>query len=163
MGRTQTSTRLPKRRKPERHHDFIDVNDFPDYWRRKNITVEVEAKAKEVAVEKLRTELKNGEPEATWFVYLLRCADGSLYTGISNDVARRVEQHNAGTASRYTRSRLPAVLVYQEAQASRSLALKRELAIKALSRTAKDSLIQAAGLSDKKVEAQQTLLELRRR
>ena len=118
------------------------MKDFPECWRRKKITVEVEAKAKEVAVEKLRTELKNGEPEATWFVYLLRCADGSLYTGITNDVPRRLEQHNAGTASRYTRSRLPAVLVYQEAQASHSLALKRELAIKALSRQEKESLIQ---------------------
>ena len=131
--------------KPERHHDFIDVNDFPDCWRRKKITVEVEAKAKEVAVLKLWTELKNREPEAAWFVYLLRCADGSLYTGITNDVPRRLEQHNAGTASRYTRSRLPAVLVYQEEQASRSLALKRELAIKALSREAKESLIRVAG------------------
>ena len=131
--------------KPERHHDFIDVNDFPDCWRRKKITVEVEAKAKEVADLKLWTELKNREPEAAWFVYLLRCADGSLYTGITNDVPRRLEQHNAGTASRYTRSRLPAVLVYQEEQASRSLALKRELAIKALSREAKESLIRVAG------------------
>ena len=130
--------------KPERHHDFIDVADFPACWRRKKITVEVEAKAKEVAVLKLLTDLKNGEPNATWFVYLLRCADGSLYTGISNDVLRRLEQHNSGTASRYTRSRLPAVLVYQEPQGSRSLALKRELAIKALSRHEKESQILAA-------------------
>ena len=133
------------RPKPERHHDFIDVEDFPACWRREKITVEVEAKAKEVAVEKLRRELKNEEPETTWFVYLLRCADGSLYTGISNDVPRRLEQHNAGTASHYTRSRLPALLVYQEAQGSRSLALKRELAIKALSREAKELLIRAVG------------------
>ena len=132
-------------KKPERHHDFIDVNDFPDCWRRKKITVEVEAKAKEVAVEKLRMELKNTEPVVTWFAYILRCADGSLYTGISNDVVRRLEQHNAGTASRYTRSRLPAVLAYQEVQASRSLALKRELAIKALSRQEKELLIRASG------------------
>ena len=66
----------------------------------------------------------NGNERGSWFVYLLRCADGSLYTGITNDVPRRLKQHNAGTASRYTRSRLPAVLVYQEAQASRSHALK---------------------------------------
>ena len=131
--------------KPERHHDFIDVSDFPECWRRKRITVEIEAKAKEVAVEKLLTELKSGEPVATWFVYILRCADGSLYTGITNDLPRRFEQHNAGTASRYTRSHLPVVLVYQEAQANHSLALKRELAIKALSRQAKDSLIRVAG------------------
>ena len=127
--------------KPERHHDFIDVEDFPTCWRRKKITVEVEAKAKEVAVENLMTELKNGEPAATWVVYIMRCVDGSLYTGISNDLPRRLEQHNAGTASRYTRSRLPVVLVYQEPQASRSLALKRELTIKALTRHAKESLI----------------------
>ena len=129
--------------KPERHHDFIDVKDFPECWRRKKITVEVEAKAKEVAVEKLRTELKNGEPETTWFVYLLRCADDTLYTGITNDLPRRCDQHNAGTGSRYTRSRLPIELIYQEAKASRSLALKREMAIKALSRQKKMSLIRA--------------------
>ena len=124
---------------PERHHDFIDVDDFPESWLRKKITVEVEAKAKEVAVERLVRELR------TWFVYLLRCADGSLYTGITNDVPRRFKQHNAGTASRYTRSRLPVVLVYQEAQASRSHALKRELAIKGFSRQEKESMIRVAG------------------
>ena len=80
-----------------------------------------------------------------WFVYLLRCGDGSLYTGITNDITRRCEQHNAGTASRYTRSRLPVVLVYQEPQASQSLALKREATIKAVSRLEKESLIRQAG------------------
>ena len=79
-----------------------------------------------------------------WFVYLLRCGDGSLYTGITKDVARRCEQHNAGTASRYTRSRLPVALVYQESQANQSLALKREAAIKAMSRLEKESLILLA-------------------
>lgn len=109
--------------------------------------------AKEAAVKKLLAELKNdGKSDPTWFVYLLRCADGSLYTGISNDVARRLEQHNAGTASRYTRGRLPAVLVYQVAQASRSQALKTELAIKALSRQAKESLIRAARLTKRRVK-----------
>jgi predicted GIY-YIG superfamily endonuclease len=78
-----------------------------------------------------------------WFVYLVRCRDGSLYTGIAKDVGRRCEQHNAGTASRYTRSRLPVALVYQEAQASQSLALKREAAIKAMPRHEKESLIRA--------------------
>jgi UV DNA damage endonuclease len=77
-----------------------------------------------------------------WFLYLLRCADGSLYTGISTNVSRRCQQHNAGTASRYTRSRLPVELVYQESQASRSVALKRELAVKAMSRQGKESLIR---------------------
>lgn len=128
--------------KPERHHDFIDVNDFPECWQRKRITVEIEAKAKEVAVGKLLTDLKNGAPATSWIVYILRCADGSLYTGISNDLARRSEQHNAGLGSRYTRSRLPVVVVYQEPQPNQSVALKRELAIKALSRTAKEALIR---------------------
>ena len=129
--------------KPERHHDFIDVADFPACWRRKKITVEVEARAKEVAVMKLLAGLK--ESDAEWFVYIVRCADGSLYTGITNDVCRRCEQHNAGTASRYTRSRLPVALVYQEAQAGRSLASKRESAIKALTRREKEALIRLAG------------------
>jgi len=130
-------------RKPERHHDFIDVSDFPECWRRKKITVEVEAKAKELAVLKLLAGLKKFD--AKWFVYIMQCVDGSLYTGITNDLPRRFEQHNAGSASRYTRSRLPVALVYQEAQASQSLALKRELAIKALSQRKKESLIQLAG------------------
>jgi predicted GIY-YIG superfamily endonuclease len=72
-----------------------------------------------------------------WFVYLVRCADGSLYTGITKDVARRCRQHNAGTASRYTRSRLPVELVYHEAHPSQSAALKREAAIKAMDRRGK--------------------------
>jgi predicted GIY-YIG superfamily endonuclease/Tol biopolymer transport system component len=79
-----------------------------------------------------------------WFVYLLRCADGTLYTGIANDVSRRRQQHNAGTASRYTRSRLPVKLVYQEAHASRASALRREAAIKALPRRQKESIILQA-------------------
>lgn len=134
--------------KPARHHDFIDVQDFPACWRRKKLTVEVEAKAKEVAVQKLQADLRIEKPTAEkWFVYLLRCADGSLYTGITNDVQRRLQQHNAGKASRYTRSRLPAALIYEEPQASRSAALKRELAIKGLSRPQKDALVRATGLS----------------
>ena len=80
--------------------------------------------------------------ENAWFLYILRCADGSLYTGITNDVPRRSKQHNAGTASRYTRSRLPVEVIYQESQASRSVALKRELAVKAMSREEKESLIR---------------------
>lgn len=80
----------------------------------------------------------------TWFVYMLRCADGSLYTGITTDVQRRCTQHDAGTASRYTRSRRPTQLVFQEACESQSLALKREAAIKSLSRQAKELLIRQA-------------------
>jgi predicted GIY-YIG superfamily endonuclease/GNAT superfamily N-acetyltransferase len=76
-----------------------------------------------------------------WFVYLLRCADRSLYTGIAKDVCRRCRQHNAGTASRYTRSRLPVEVVYEEVQRSRSAALKREAAIKALPKRDKEALV----------------------
>ena len=77
-----------------------------------------------------------------WFVYILRCVDGSLYTGITKDVKRRCQQHNTGTASRYTRSRCPVRLVYHEAHPSQSSALKREAAIKAMTRQDKLALIR---------------------
>ena len=77
-----------------------------------------------------------------WFVYIVRCADGSLYTGITKDVKRRCQQHNAGTASRYTRSRGPVKLVCREAHPSQSSALKREAAIKAMTRRGKLTMIQ---------------------
>ena len=81
----------------------------------------------------------------TWFVYILRCADGTLYTGITKDVNRRCRQHNAGTASRYTRSRRPTALLYQEASTTQSKALQREAAIKALTRLQKVAIIRQAG------------------
>jgi predicted GIY-YIG superfamily endonuclease len=90
----------------------------------------------------MKKEMDDARVE-TWFVYILRCDDGSLYTGIAKDVDRRLEQHNAGTASRYTRSRLPVSLEYQEEQPDQSMALKRELAIKAMSRQKKESLIRS--------------------
>jgi UV DNA damage endonuclease len=80
-----------------------------------------------------------------WFVYILRCADGSFYTGITTDLIRRCRQHNDGTASRYTRSRRPTRLLYHETQPNRSQASKREAAIKALSRRQKESMIRLAG------------------
>jgi predicted GIY-YIG superfamily endonuclease len=83
------------------------------------------------------------ESASAWVVYILRCADGSLYTGITNDLWKRLEKHNAGTASRYTRCRLPVILVYQEASANRSSATKRELTIKALKKSVKEALIQS--------------------
>jgi predicted GIY-YIG superfamily endonuclease len=84
-----------------------------------------------------RTARKLKARPSEWFVYMVRCADGSLYTGIAKDVARRFKQHNHGTASRYTRSRLPVELVYQEVQPDQSTALKREAAIKAMDRREK--------------------------
>jgi len=81
---------------------------------------------------------------AAWLVYILRCRDGSLYTGITNDLSKRLRAHAAGKASRYTRSRLPVRLAYQEPQATKSSALKREAAIKSLSRTQKLRLVTGA-------------------
>jgi predicted GIY-YIG superfamily endonuclease len=77
-----------------------------------------------------------------WTVYVLRCRDDSLYTGITNDLSRRLAAHQGGTASRYTRSRLPVRLVYREGRATRGAALRREAAIKRLPRPAKLSLIR---------------------
>ena len=77
----------------------------------------------------------------SWVVYVLRCADGSLYTGITNHLARRLAAHGAGTASRYTRARRPVRLVYQERRRTRSAALKREAAIKRLPRAAKLAML----------------------
>lgn len=76
-------------------------------------------------------------PVDGWIVYIVQCADGSFYTGITKDVVRRCRQHNAGTASRYTRSRGPVKLVYQEDHPDQSSALKREAAIKAMDRRGK--------------------------
>ncbi len=78
---------------------------------------------------------------ARWWVYLLRCRDGTLYTGITTDPDRRLAQHNAGTASRYTRARRPVEMVYRERAADHGAALRREFAIKKLSRAAKETLV----------------------
>ncbi len=95
-----------------------------------------ESKVARSAVQPEKSPLDRG-----WFVYIVRCADATLYTGITNNLVRRVDQHNQGTASRYTRSRRPVMLTYQESLPSRSQALKREFAIKRLTRDAKESLI----------------------
>jgi len=77
----------------------------------------------------------------TYFVYVLRCADQTLYTGITTDIERRVDEHNRGVASKYTRVRVPVTIVYQEEAESRGAALKKEAAIKKLTRAQKLSLI----------------------
>lgn len=76
-----------------------------------------------------------------WWVYMLACADGTLYTGVTTDTARRLAQHNAGTASKYTRARRPVALAYRERAASHGDALRREFAVKKLTRAAKDALV----------------------
>lgn len=75
------------------------------------------------------------------YVYVLRCDDGSLYTGYTTDVERRVAEHDAGDGAKYTRGRTPVTLVHVESFETRSLALRREHEIKALSKSAKESLI----------------------
>jgi putative endonuclease len=75
-----------------------------------------------------------------WVCYLLECADGTLYTGISNDLPRRLDQHARGIASKYTRARLPVVLRWSEGQRDRSAALRREAEIKGLPRAGKLAL-----------------------
>ncbi len=79
---------------------------------------------------------------SSWYVYILGCADGSLYTGVTTDPERRLQEHNAGAlGARYTRPRRPVELLYQESAPDRSAALKREYAIKQLSKARKLSLI----------------------
>jgi putative endonuclease len=75
-------------------------------------------------------------------VYILRCADGSLYTGATNDPKRRLAEHAAGDAARYTRSRLPVRLVYEEKARDRAAALRREAALKRLTRAQKLALVE---------------------
>lgn len=77
-----------------------------------------------------------------WYLYILRCGDGSLYTGITTDVAARLEVHRSGKGAKYTRGRGPLDLVYSEECATHSDALKRELAIKAMTREDKQKLIE---------------------
>lgn len=80
---------------------------------------------------------------SAWYVYILKCADGSLYAGITTDLARRIKEHNfsSGSAARYTRMRRPVKLVYHESCASRAEAARRETAIKRLRRSQKQALI----------------------
>ena len=81
--------------------------------------------------------------EKNWFVYILRCKDKTLYTGVTNDIDKRLLAHNeSDTGAKYTKARRPVVLVYKEAIKDRSEAQKREAAIKNLSRLAKLSLIK---------------------
>ncbi len=72
--------------------------------------------------------------KVNWFCYILRCVDDTLYTGITNDLKKRLLAHNTGIASKYTRGRCPVQLIYAEPCADKSIALKRELQIKKLSR-----------------------------
>ena len=83
--------------------------------------------------------------EEKWYLYILRCKDNTLYTGITTDVSRRLEAHRSGKGAKYTRGRAPLELVYQECCGNHSDALKRELEIKSLSRAQKDKMILKQG------------------
>lgn len=83
--------------------------------------------------------------QKSWFLYILQCKDGTLYTGITNDLERRLRQHRNGTASRYTRSRLPVRLLCQVACSGRSDALKKEYATKQMTRKEKKEFIRVHG------------------
>lgn len=86
-----------------------------------------------------------GRPaQSPWRVYILRCGDGTLYTGATNDLWRRLERHRAGEGARYTRSRLPVELVYAELVPDRGAALRREHAVKGLGRAGKLALVARA-------------------
>ena len=80
-----------------------------------------------------------------YFVYILACADGTLYTGITNDMESRLAAHNRGKGAKYTSGRAPVALVYAEGMESKSAALQRELAIKKLTRAGKLRLIASMG------------------
>lgn len=80
----------------------------------------------------------------SYWVYILRCGDDSLYTGIATDIQRRLRAHQSGKGAKYTRSHLPVTLVYQEPQPNKSAALRREAAIKRMNRQEKLQLLAAA-------------------
>ena len=83
--------------------------------------------------------------EMNWYLYILHCGDGTLYTGITTDVEKRLEIHRAGKGAKYTRGRLPLELVYRECCENHSHALKRELAVKKLTRQEKEKLVASSG------------------
>lgn len=85
-----------------------------------------------------------GKTEEKNYVYVLRCADGTLYTGWTNDLEKRIKTHNEGKGAKYTRSRRPVELVYCECFETRREALRREGEVKRLRRTEKERLFEAA-------------------
>ena len=76
-----------------------------------------------------------------WWVYIVKCSDGTFYTGVSNNLKARIEKHNSGEGAKYTQSRRPVELVYKEKSLDRSRSLKREIEIKKLKRSEKLELI----------------------
>lgn len=81
--------------------------------------------------------------EKSWFVYILECRDGTYYTGITDNLPRRLAAHNDGRGAKYTRGRGPVTLLYREACPDKSMALRREIQIKRLTRREKEELIES--------------------
>ncbi len=97
--------------------------------------------------------MKSDRNMNNYFVYILKCSDNSFYTGITNDMEKRLINHNKGIASKYTRSRLPVSLIYKHPCKDKSAALKYEIAIKKLPRTKKEKLIKGLlSFEDIKIE-----------
>ncbi len=87
------------------------------------------------------------EVKSTWYLYILLCRDGSYYTGITTDIARRVEMHNTGKGARYTNGRCPVRLVHREECRDRGDALRREHAVKQLTKEGKREYVREHGSS----------------
>ena len=88
--------------------------------------------------------IPGGIMESNWYLYILRCGDGTLYTGITTDVEKRLAAHRSGKGAKYTRGRQPLELVYRESCENHSQALKREWEVKQLTRQEKEALIAGA-------------------
>lgn len=97
-----------------------------------------------VLKKKRKRRAKPAEQEKPWSLYMLECSDGSFYTGVTNDLERRFKMHMSGRASRYTRTRLPVEMIYQEPCGTRTEALVRECAVKSFPKKKKQELIAAA-------------------
>jgi putative endonuclease len=95
---------------------------------------------------KAKEEAARGDAAARWHLYVLKCGDGSYYTGVTTDIDRRVREHQEGKASRYTRTHQPVELIHREDCGSRSQALSRECAVKSLSREKKEELVGAEAM-----------------
>ena len=89
----------------------------------------------------VRKARRRKQPREAWYLYILRCIDGSFYTGITKDLDNRLKKHNDGKASRYTRTRRPVELLYQERCRTRTQALVRECEVKAFPRKKKEELV----------------------
>ncbi len=90
------------------------------------------------------------ESKTNWYLYMVRCADDTIYTGISIDVSARVTKHNSGRGAKYTSTRLPVRLIYSESQPDRISAMKREVQVKRWSRKMKEDLVKGFSLKKAK-------------